>query len=182
MADIRISLRNTKGQSRKWWMIHSQDSLHSIYKQDFSRFLTFHIDLTLGFVNTFIWFLAVTVVMHEADHAYSMRSTRSCGPVSHNSTQYMDFVETFIIVLDLYTIYFTHFSGCWASFVYSCHSILECYNLFFWSQVECKIFSYFMTSSVSAISLLFLKQNKHCKSFNYKVWIANLKLQSFFFI
>ena len=34
------------------------------------------------------------------------------------------------IVLDLSTVHFSHFSGCWASFVYSCHSILECYNLF----------------------------------------------------
>ena len=52
------------------------------------------------------------------------------GPISHNSTQYMDFVEIFNISLDLSTIYFAHFSWCRASFVYSCHSILECYNLF----------------------------------------------------
>ena len=45
------------------------------------------------------------------------------GPISHTSTQYMDFVEIFNISLDLST-------GCWASFVYSCHSMLECYNLF----------------------------------------------------
>ena len=34
------------------------------------------------------------------------------GPVSHTSTQYMDFVEIFNIVLDLSTIYFSHLSGC----------------------------------------------------------------------
>ena len=32
--------------------------------------------------------------------------------------------------LDLSAIYFAHFSGCWASFLYSCHSTLECYNMF----------------------------------------------------
>ena len=34
------------------------------------------------------------------------------GPISHTSTQYMDFVEMFDIVLDLSTIYIFHFSGC----------------------------------------------------------------------
>ena len=34
------------------------------------------------------------------------------GPISPTNTQYMDFVEVFIIVLDLSTIYFCHFSGC----------------------------------------------------------------------
>ena len=33
------------------------------------------------------------------------------GPISHISTQYMDFVEIFNISLDLSTIYFAHFSG-----------------------------------------------------------------------
>ena len=50
------------------------------------------------------------------------------GPFSHTSTQYMDFVEFFNISLDL-SIYFAHFSGCRASFVYSYHFILECFNL-----------------------------------------------------
>ena len=52
------------------------------------------------------------------------------GPISHTDTQYMDFVETFSISLDISTIYFAHCSECRASFVYSCHFILECYNLF----------------------------------------------------
>ena len=34
------------------------------------------------------------------------------GPISHTNTQYMDFVEIFNIVLDLSTVYFSHFSGC----------------------------------------------------------------------
>ena len=59
-------------------------------------------------------------------------------PISHTSTQYIDYVEISNISLDLSTIYFTHFSGCWASFVYTCHSIPECCHVF-WSQVEYKI-------------------------------------------
>ena len=46
------------------------------------------------------------------------------GPISHISTQCMDFIEIFNIVPDLATIYFSHFSVC------SCHFILECYSLF----------------------------------------------------
>ena len=34
------------------------------------------------------------------------------GPISHTSTQYMDFVDIFNISLDLSAIYFAHFSGC----------------------------------------------------------------------
>ena len=34
------------------------------------------------------------------------------GPISYTSTRYMDFVKVFSIVLDLSTIYFSHFSGC----------------------------------------------------------------------
>ena len=39
------------------------------------------------------------------------------GPVSHTSIQYMDFVEIFSDSLDLSTIYYSRFSGCWAFFV-----------------------------------------------------------------
>ena len=42
-------------------------------------------------------------------------------PISHTGNQNMDFVEIFNISLDFPTIYVAHFSGCWASFVYSCH-------------------------------------------------------------
>ena len=37
------------------------------------------------------------------------------GPISHTSTQCMDFVKFFNISLDLPTIYFAHFSECLAS-------------------------------------------------------------------
>ena len=33
-------------------------------------------------------------------------------PDFHTSTQYMDFVEMFNILVDLSNIYFAHFSGC----------------------------------------------------------------------
>ena len=62
------------------------------------------------------------------------------GPISHTSTQYMDFVEIFNISLDFSTIYFAHFSGCRVSFVYSCHSILECYNLFSGVNLSIRLF------------------------------------------
>ena len=52
------------------------------------------------------------------------------GLISHTSTQYIDFVKILNISLDLSTIYIAHFSGCRASFVYSCHSILECCVMF----------------------------------------------------
>ena len=54
----------------------------------------------------------------------------------------MDFVEIFNISLDLSSIYFAHFSGCWASFVYSCHSILKCYNLFSGAKLSIRSFSF----------------------------------------
>ena len=34
------------------------------------------------------------------------------GPISHTSSQYMDFVEIFNTSLDLSSIYFAHFGGC----------------------------------------------------------------------
>ena len=52
------------------------------------------------------------------------------GPVSHTGFQYIDFVEIFSVSLDLSTIYFALFSGCWASFLSGSCSILECCNLF----------------------------------------------------
>ena len=40
------------------------------------------------------------------------------GPISHTSTRCMDFVEIFNIILDLSITCFSHFSGCWASFMF----------------------------------------------------------------
>ena len=67
------------------------------------------------------------------------------GPVSHTSTQYIDFVEICNTSLDLSAMYFAHFSGCGSSFVYCYHSILECYNLF--SGVRLSIRSFCFISS-----------------------------------
>ena len=52
-------------------MIHYQDSLHSTYNRILVVFFTFYIDLSLGFVNTFISLPVVMGVMHEADDACS---------------------------------------------------------------------------------------------------------------
>ena len=74
------------------------------------------------------------------------------GPISHTSTQYMDFVDIFNVSLDLSTVYFAHFSGCRASFVYSCHSILEHYNLFSGVKLSIRSFcfiSYQISSQLS---------------------------------
>ena len=100
-VDIRTSLRYTKGQSRKWWLICSQDSLYLTYSRIFSRF--FYI---------LHWF-----VTRNCQHFYLTASCDKChalgrrhllnpdhlvvllaGPISHTSTQYMDFVEIFNIV------------------------------------------------------------------------------------
>ena len=64
------------------------------------------------------------------------------GPVSHISIQYMDFVEIFYVSQNLFTICFAHFSGCWASFVYSCCSILGWYNLFFGFKLSIRLFCF----------------------------------------
>ena len=45
------------------------------------------------------------------------------------------------------TIYFVHFSGCWASFVYGCYgcySVLECYNLFFGVKLSTRSFCFIL--------------------------------------
>ena len=64
--------------------------------------------------------------------------------LSHTGTQYMDVVEIFNVSLDLATIYYPHFSGYRASFVYSCHSILECYNMFSGVKFSIRLFDFYM--------------------------------------
>ena len=65
------------------------------------------------------------------------------GPISHSSTQKMDFVEIFNISLDLSFTYCAHFS----------HSILERYNLF--SGVKLSIRSLrFISERLSDASLI----------------------------
>ena len=58
--------------------------------------------------------LAVTGVMHEADGAYSIRSTWSCYWLDQFLTLALNTLTLliFYISLDLSTIYFAHFSGC----------------------------------------------------------------------
>ena len=46
------------------------------------------------------------------------------GPISHTSTQY-GFCRNFKHFTGFVNHSFAHFSGCWASFVYSCHSIVK---------------------------------------------------------
>ena len=75
-------------------------------------FYIFHGDVTQ--ICQYFYLIAscdrVMHVMHEADETQSEASCRR--PISHTSTQYMDFVDIFNIVLDSSTIYFSHFSGC----------------------------------------------------------------------
>ena len=76
---------------------------------------------------------------------YSIWSIWSC-------VQYMDFVESFNVSVDLSTIYVARFSGCWASFVSSCYFILACYNTS--SGVKSSI-------SLSIRSFCFIPKFKH---------------------
>ena len=71
------------------------------------------------------------------------------GPISHTSTQDMDFVKIFNISLVLSHIYYAHFSWCCAFFAYSCHSILECYNLFSGVRLCIRSFCFVTWNNVS---------------------------------
>ena len=101
-------------------------------------------DLSLGFVTWIClnlnWLLAVTGLMHEADDAYSIRSTWSCYWLDQFLTLALNILilSIFYISMDLSTNYFAHFSGCWASFACSCHYPRMLCHVF-WSQVEYKI-------------------------------------------
>ena len=99
--------------------------------------------------------------MHEADDAYSIREhlvVLLAGPISHTSTQYIDFVGFFYISLDFSTIYFAHFSGYWASFVCSCHSILECCIMF--SGVKLSMGSFVLLLPWSLLQGMFINTNQ----------------------
>ena len=53
MADIKISLRNTIGQSKKWRRIRSQDNFYLAYSRILVGFrCCYTLDLSIGFVNT----------------------------------------------------------------------------------------------------------------------------------
>ena len=51
------------------------------------------------------------------------------GPISHTSTQYIDFVDFLYFTGFVYHL-FCSFSGCFPSVVCSCHSIPECCAMF----------------------------------------------------
>ena len=107
-------------------------------------------DLLLGFVTWIClnlnWLLAMMGVMHEADDAYSIRSTWSCYWLDQFLTLALNILilSIFYISMDLSTNYFAHFSGCWASFVCSCQSILECCVTFSGVKLSIRSFVLFM--------------------------------------
>ena len=71
MTDVKISLRNTRGQSRKWSMIPFEDS--SIPSNKILMVFSLFKDLSLGFINMSL--LDVVSVMHEGDDGFSVWST-----------------------------------------------------------------------------------------------------------
>ena len=119
MADIRISLRNIGGQSMQWWAIHSQGNFYLTCSRNLVAFVIY-MDLSLG--------LSILKLIASCDgcHVWSRRRLLNlehlvvllAGPISHTSTRCMDFVEIFNIILDLSITCFSHFSGCWASFMF----------------------------------------------------------------
>ena len=108
MADIDISLENTRSQSRQWWMIHSKDRFNSI-QQAFSCVFIVYMDLSILY---FIANEAVTGVMHEADNAYSIRSIWSyywMGQILTPANSKWILWKILSVLLDLSYIYFTCF-------------------------------------------------------------------------
>ena len=138
-------------------MIHFQDNFDM--KQEFSPYFVIYMDLSLGFVTWIClnlnWLLALTGVMHERDDAYSIRSTWKCYWLEQFLTLALNtlILSIFYISMHVSTNYSAHFSGCWASFVCSCHSILEC----------CVTFSGVKLSIKSSVS--FLDEWKRIKKF-----------------
>ena len=65
------------------------------------------------------------------------------GPISHTSTQYIDFVDFLHFNGSVYQL-FCSFSGCWASFVCSCHSILGCCVAFCGVKLSIRSFVLFL--------------------------------------
>ena len=123
---------------------------HVIMKQDFGPYFVIYMDLSLGFVTWIClnlnWLLAVMGVMHEADDAYSIRSTWSRYWLDQFLTLALNILilSIFYISMHLSTNYFAHFSGCWASFVCSCHFILECCVTFSGVKLSIRSFVLFL--------------------------------------
>ena len=91
--------------------------------------------------------------MHEADDAYSIRSTWSCYWLDQFLTLALNILilSIFYISMDLSTNYFAHFSGCWASFACSCHYPRMLCHVF-WSQVGYKIVCFILLWSYTFVS------------------------------
>ena len=109
--------------------------------------------------------------------AYSIWSTWPCNWLDQFLTLALNtsILSIFYISLDLSTIYFAHFSGCWASFVCSCHSIPECYVMF--SGVKLSMGSF--------VLLARLYSNVHSLSWSIKLeWWAKyfINQSSLFFV
>ena len=79
--------------------------------------------------------------MHEADDAYSIRSTWSCYWPDQFLTLALNILILSILYIsvDLSTNYFAHFSGCC-----SCHSILECCVTFSGVKLSIRSFVLFL--------------------------------------
>ena len=134
-------------------------------KQECSPYFVIYMDLSLGFV-TWIrlnlnWLLAVTGVMHETVDAYSIRSTWSCYWLDQFLTLALNILilSIFYISMDLSTNYFAHFSGCWVSFVCSCHSILECCVTFSGVKLSIRSFVLFRWPRSSLFCLSYILKN-----------------------
>ena len=97
-------------------------------------------------------------VMHEADDAYSIRSTWSCYWLDQFFTLALNvlILSIFYTSLDLSTIYFAHFSAYRASFVCSCHSIPECCVIY--SEVKLNIRSFVLFRASFQIHSYFMSQ------------------------
>ena len=108
-------------------MIHFQDNFYLTWNRN------------LVFILLFTWICHLDLSKHKLEHLVVLLA----GPISHTSTQYIDFVD-FYISVDLSTNYFAHLSGCWASFVCSCLSILECCVTFSGVKLSIRSFVLFM--------------------------------------
>ena len=152
-------------------------------KQEFSPYFVIYMDLSLGFVTWIClnlnWLLAVTGVMHEADDAYSIRSTWSCYWLDQFLTLALNILilSIFYISMDLSTNYFAHFSGCWASFACSCHYPRMLCHVF-WSQVEYKIVCFITGRLQYTVVDLYSNEIPQLHTLQVEVWRVNLYLVS----
>ena len=84
-------------------------------------------------------------------------------------------LSIFYISLDLSTLYFSHFSVCWASFVCSCHSIPECCIMFSGVKLSIGSFALFFKSS-----LRWVDGFKKFQQFSVKELLLYNRIEAFF--